>query len=350
MSSFESFRALNCAGAMIRDPKTVTTLSLLFEKVYLPNDLEIVTDFARRFKFKKEAPEKLKIKISPESGHEVDDPFENLTPEQRKTANQYLANTIIFAERYLPLYGKVFESPCYPKNSPFDIELVKKGKPRELNTYRVTKKNGMTFRTDGSDEIASLITNGYVPLLEHSLPAPLLQASLDSTTSTQIASLLAMNAVRLTSPRMKVTNPETILEARERLKDHLPPFWAEMLKLSKELRQRIQSDMDASELNAQAQDLVEDTVRPALIELKHKLELERKLWFYRILSPIQKGLRLLIGNPLLTQQQILTNALVMGSDVAMAGASHMQQIEALKNGTGITMLLETAQIMDDDNS
>ena len=119
--------------------------------------------------------------------------------------------------------------------------------------------------------------------------------------------------------------------------------------MSRDLRSRIDDDVTSDDLQAAVKDLVDDTVRPALIELKHKMELERKQWFFRILSPIQKGLRLLVGNPPLTQQQLLTNAMVLGSDIAMAGAGHVQQIEALKNSSGLTMLLEADQIISSED-
>jgi len=73
---------------------------------------------------------------------------------------------------------------------------------------------------------------------------------------------------------------------------------------------------------------------------------ERKNWFFNILSPVQKGLRLMIGNPPLTQQQLITNALVLSADVATAIAGQMKNIEALREDAGLTFLLELSKVLD----
>jgi len=349
MSNLDSFRALYCSGSFVPDPDAVTALSLLFEKVYLPNDIEIICEFSRNFRIRNESHMPIEVKFKP-VGDASADPFAELSKKQRETAFQYLASTVMFAQAYLPLYGDVFESPCFPDGSPLDAELIRKGGPGELNTYRVSLKKSMQFRSEESDKLSKLINDGYVPVVGSFSPTSLIKHLVDDATSAQIASLLAMNAVRLILPRTRSASPTIILEARERLSDHLPPFWAAMLKLTRDLRSRISDGCTETELNAEAQNFVDEIVRPALIELKHKLMLERKQWFFRILSPIQKGLRLLVGNPPLTQQQLLTNAMILGSDVAMAGASHFQQIDALKNSSGLTMLLKAEQLLDEDKT
>jgi hypothetical protein len=89
-------------------------------------------------------------------------------------------------------------------------------------------------------------------------------------------------------------------------------------------------------------------VRPAAIDLAAKLEKERKDWFYKILSPVRTGLRLLIGNPPLTQQQLLSSALVLASDTCVSVAENMRAIEALKSEAGLSYLLDLAEILEKD--
>ena len=94
----------------------------------------------------------------------------------------------------------------------------------------------------------------------------------------------------------------------------------------------------------EAENLVDVTVRPCLLDLKHKLEMERKQWFFKILSPIQHGLRLMIGNPPLTQQQLITNALVLAADATSSVADQLRAIETIKNQAGLTYLLEVEKL------
>ena len=155
-----------------------------------------------------------------------------------------------------------------------------------------------------------------------------------------------MKSVEMVFPRTKPAHPQVILEARDRLSDQLPPFWSAMLKLSVELRGRIRDCKSSEEIVREGQELVDTMVRPALIDLRQKLIKERREWFYRILSPVQKSLRLLIGNPPLTQQQLFTNALLLGADVAMTASKNMRQIEALKGEAGLTFLLDLQRELD----
>ena len=116
-----------------------------------------------------------------------------------------------------------------------------------------------------------------------------------------------------------------------------------MLKLSVELRRRIEGKTRSEELHREVGDLVDTLIRPALIDLVKKLEMDRKDWFYKILAPVQRGLRLLVGNPPLTQQQLITSALVLASDVTMSAAENMRAIEALKRESGLTYLLDLSE-------
>ena len=86
---------------------------------------------------------------------------------------------------------------------------------------------------------------------------------------------------------------------------------------------------------------------PALIDLQTKLELERKHWCYKILSPIQKNLRALIGKPPLTPEQMTVSALTLGADVAMSLSNDLRQIENLKQEAGLTFLLEADNLFSE---
>jgi hypothetical protein len=199
----------------------------------------------------------------------------------------------------------------------------------------------------GGDEeyFPKLIANGYVPVVGHFHGILPVAQRPNAITTKQLAALLAMKSVEMVLPRTKRAPPDVILEARERLRDQLPPFWSTMLKASVELRKFVAESTTSGELAREAIDFVDRAVRPAVIDLATKLEMDRKDWFYKILSPVRSGLRFLVGNPPLTQQQLLTTALVLASDTCVSVAENMRAVEALKREAGISYLLELSKVM-----
>jgi hypothetical protein len=120
-----------------------------------------------------------------------------------------------------------------------------------------------------------------------------------------------------------------------------------MLKASVELKKLASQAQTYLDVHREAVDFMDRTIRPAVIDLATKLERERKDWFYKILSPVRSGLRLLVGNPPITQQQLLTSALVLASDTCTSIAENMRNIDALKNEAGLCYLLELSQMFDE---
>jgi len=342
MKSITEFKAFYCSGIFVPEPAVVTALSLLFEKIYLPNNIHIVKAFSRKYCFADDMTIK-NIEIEDEDRTL----FDGLNEEQKLTAKNYIFNGIKFVESYKPLMTKVFESQLLVGGVRYeDPILVKKGKTGEKNTYNISLTTSIQLSEDDQQTIPDLIANGYMPVVGKDHPYEIIINKLDNFSSKQMAALLAMQSLQLIFPRTKATHPEIILEARDRLTDHLPPFWSSMLKLSVELKNRIQNCSTIDEAFLESQDLIDTIVMPALIDLKQKMIKEKKAWFYKILSPVQKGLRLLVGNPPLTQQQLITNALILGSDIIMTTAENIRTIEALKNEAGLTFLLEASQALN----
>lgn len=338
MSRIDTFCAVHSSGLLVPTKNSVTAMALLFDKVYLPGNVETIRAFAQRFRIRTDAEEIPEIRLEASDGSSSD-PFEGLTETQRETVNHYLDWSMRFAFAYGQLFGDVFQTNAFDGGSPIKVELLKEGGPGELNTYRCTRQALQI--TEGDDELyPKLIEDGYVPIVTHAVGMNKKSPRLDPSTTKSLAALLAMKSVEMLFPRTRAADPEVILEARDRLKDHLPPFWAAMFKLSGDLRKLYQQSDDPSQIQIEAENMVDSTVRPALIDLRQKLEHERKQFFYRILSPIQKGLRLMIGNPPITQEQLVTNALLLASDANSAGADHLKAIEVLKNSSGLTYLLE----------
>ena len=137
LSQLTEFRAVYCSGAFIPDPDAVVALALLFQKIYLPNNIEFVRTFAAKYRMRTatidDRPTRLKVKSETE-----EDPFSDLSPEQQETARCYLLCALQFAHRNSQLFGEVFESELLPDNEIVNVELIKKGGAGELNTYRVS--------------------------------------------------------------------------------------------------------------------------------------------------------------------------------------------------------------------
>jgi hypothetical protein len=344
MNDIGKFKAVYCSGIFVPDAAAVTALSLLFEKVYLPNNVELISAFVKKYTIqsKGDSVKEPDLKILSEEGVEAD-PFSNLTESQRKVAYRYIDWGMQFSMTYSRLFGEVFETNLFEDGGPLKVELLEKGKPGQLNKYSVSPAP-LCLQSKNENLFPSLLNDGYFPVVGSYHPENPMARGLDETSARQLAVLLAMKSIQLVLPRTKRAHPELILEARVRLSDQLPAFWSAMLKLTADLKQRVGDCKSLDDFSREAQELADITVLPALIDLKNKLEKERKGWFRSILSSVQRGLRLMVGNPPLTQQQLVTNALILSSDVAMSTAGKMQTIEALKQEAGLTFLLELQEM------
>lgn len=96
-------------------------------------------------------------------------------------------------------------------------------------------------------------------------------------------------------------------------------------------------------------DAISTTVRPALIELVSKLEKERKTWFYHILSPIARGLRVLVGKPPTDLVGLLSKSLALGADVSLDVAKQLRKVETLKQDSGLAYVIELHRVIQGQN-
>ena len=92
LSSFEKFSGYYCSGSFVSSPSTLTALALLFEELYLPNNLELAIEFASNYVFKN-FPDSLKVEaesllLSPQDKTPSHDPFAQLTLNQQSVLKQ----------------------------------------------------------------------------------------------------------------------------------------------------------------------------------------------------------------------------------------------------------------------
>ncbi len=342
LPQFATFNAVYCSGFFINDSTLVTTMCLLFEKVWLLNMLELVINFSKKLKLNPPGDIVTSMTIKPVSPDvEGIDPLAELTAIQRNTAERYLYIADKFCEHYrLLLKEQILCTDLYPDGEIFQAELIKKGPPGGLNTYNVSRKP-MTVTKGGDvvDKLDELVSRGAVPLLSRKF------GKLDSSTSKlrpkYLSTLLAMKAVELAIPRMKSAHPNIILEARERLKDFLPPFWGTMFRLSNDFSKRLEQGQALRDIELECEDYVDTNVRPALIELNSKLEKDRKNWFHKILSLTAKETKLIIGRPPLSMADLVSSGLQLGANVAL----DIAQSDIASNEVGLTYLIELDKLI-----
>lgn len=149
-----------------------------------------------------------------------------------------------------------------------------------------------------------------------------------------------MKSIEMLLPDFKEAKPQDLLEARERLKNHLPPFWSSMLKLSTDAKKITKESKDVSEAIKECQNLVDTLVRPALVDLVLKIEKERRNWFYKIVSPLANTVKLFVGNPSVNPAALIKGSLAMATDMTADYIQTKQKIDDLKAESGLTYLLE----------
>jgi hypothetical protein len=349
-NSLARFSAIYCSGAYIPNGEAVTAMALLFDQVYLPNNVTLIREFVRKYNVApilSDSNYTTSINIVSDEGESsYDSLFSGLTPAQGSSAKNYLARALTFANHYADLYGPIFQSEMFPGEKKFQIKTERSDESNSGNKFKVSFSNTISFETDDETYFPKLLDQGLVPVVGRFHAASPL-SSHDVASTRQLASLLAMKAVEMVLPKTAATHPEIILEARYKLRHQLPAFWSAMLKASVELRKFAADGKSQVEVSREATDLVDRTIRPALIDLATKLEKERKDWFYRILSPVRSGLRLLVGNPPLTQQQLITNAMILASDTCLSIADNMRSIDSLKRESGLAYLLDLSTVVND---
>ncbi|MGD8307650.1 MAG: hypothetical protein PVF17_13415 [Ignavibacteria bacterium] len=347
MKNISSFKAVYTGGFIIPDAKAVTSLSLLFEKIYLPINIEFIKEFSKKYRleFKRSKNDLImKLKITDENGYEAD-PFQDMEPHQKENALDYLMLAEQFSMYYFPLYEEVFETNAYKDSSPLTAKMIKKGRPGKDNLYEVKRSSLILTEGDKNNIFNELIEKDYIPIASN-LNLDINSNKIGKTTIAKtLASLLAMKSIELILPEMKAVHPEIILEARNKLSNHLPPFWSSMLKLSVELKKCLKDCQDIDEFIKEGMEMIDTTVRPALIDLNRKIELEKRNWFYKILEPLGKGIRILIGHPGLTIQELMTSSLLMTTEIASSTIDNMRIIDRLKNDSGLTYLMELNKIV-----
>ncbi|MEO9589876.1 hypothetical protein [Marinobacter sp.] len=187
------------------------------------------------------------LSLTPRDPGSDEDPLSGLTTEQKETVNKYLLASDEFFYRNSLLFPDIFRCSLLPEDGPVSVELIKEGEKGEENTYRVTR-NELVVSTGSENEMARFINSGCVPIFlsgAHFTP----RKTAGVSNAKQIAANIALSSVAMVLPSTKAARPDDIMEAREKLRDHLPHFWSSMLKLSTEVNSKLEPDASPLEIN-----------------------------------------------------------------------------------------------------
>lgn len=171
-SNFEKFTGIYCSGLFIPNSSMLTSLCILFDQVYLVDNLEYVLSFAKKYRITlhdkklKDKCDHMVLKPITDSDELCmkDDPLEGLGEKQKETIRVYLMQAQHFFIRNHELLGDVIKSDMLPDNEPFEVELIKKGNVGELNTYAVREKE-LQVSLDGLQQMNNLIDQGAFPIV-----------------------------------------------------------------------------------------------------------------------------------------------------------------------------------------
>lgn len=339
------FEGAYLSGFFIDNPAMITASALLFEKIYLPNQLEMVIEISKKYRISFAEFEKYGMTFTEINGNvqTTANPLSHLNDEQSKTAQAYLILAHQFCMRNHELFPTVFETDLLKNNEVFDVKLVKKGENGALNTYNV-KPNPIQVTTEGQMALENRIKNGSVPIIGlDNIDAGLLNSR--KIPDKSVAALLAMQSIEMLLPGTKAVEPQIILEARDRLSNHLPQFWSAMLKFSKDGKIIIDQSKNIQEAICECQNIIDTTIRPILIDINEKIIREEKNWFYRILSPVGEKIKFVIGKPSLTNMDLLTASMSLATDIGTDYLQHKRKLNELKDEAGLTYLIKLGKFV-----
>lgn len=116
------------------------------------------------------------------------------------------------------------------------------------------------------------------------LPVPGLGGLTSNEAAKLRAAILALESVKFALPQLPVLSIEELAEFRAETREYTTPFRQEMLRLSNNLNDAIQSDADIADLQEMARVTTETSIKPAMEELRAELASASKPWHKRLLT------------------------------------------------------------------
>lgn len=271
-------------GPIPSGPATLTLMGLLFDKIHFPNV------------------------YLPSEGYDIDEVKKEAERIAGLGIRDYNTAVLVGALRFLPLAGELKEF-CYFSGRDGQVfgnvdkganELVKAldekifGPPQpnshpiyETGHHKALPGGEQYIDYPGSlyypaNAIVYASTKG-IPLVNDNpgLPVPALGGTAAKDNVKLLTTILALECANLVLPKIRVLQPQEILEMRDDLSKYLRPFRLSLLRLTGELNRAISNTSTNDEILSAARFLVETEVQPSLIELKAAIEAPSKRWYNR---------------------------------------------------------------------
>ena len=138
ISAFEKFSGLYCSGSFIKSPSALTAMALLFEELYIPNNLQLAIEFAKYYRFTNLPERILKdsqyMNMEPAENYDIPDPLSGLSIKQQEVIKQYYRVTQEFFIYYRNLIGPFIKTNIVKEGKVFNVELVEEIMPAKLIT------------------------------------------------------------------------------------------------------------------------------------------------------------------------------------------------------------------------
>jgi hypothetical protein len=140
-----------------------------------------------------------------------------------------------------------------------------------------------------------------------------------------LSTVLAYECINIVVPSIKSSEPEDILELREKLKEQIIPFRMLMRKLSIDLRTMLGEDISIEKLKKESLFIIETKVQPALEELKRRIQLENNNFFNKLFGKV------ISWTPLLAQFYIAPSPERFFKIVGRVGSDSSDLINEINN-------------------
>jgi len=343
LASFDKFSAVYGSGFFIPNPKLLTALCLVFDQIHILNPQRFIYDYAMQhpspYATGPEPFDTSRVKIRQ---NDMWVPFP-LPPEQREAMANYMLECKRFWIKNASLHGAVIQTDMFTGQEPLPTQYGHID-PDDLRDPRALGEINFSIQTSNVDVkqlLNDMLARGAAPVFDNSSSVVSAAQHAPSTTR-QVASLLALQASIMALPEVRPARPEVILEARERLRDHLPAFWSYMYQLSREFRTHIGEGMTLQEAQKECTDFIDTKITPVLLNTRQKMMREYSNWFYKIITPVADGIELAAGKSNLTWAGLTAILLkTLGNIVKNFTSDDNQSINA-----GLTFLIKLRAIKE----
>jgi len=208
--------------------------------------------------------------------------------------------------------------------------------PTDFERYVDLQITGMALGKAGD--------SSFVPVTDNSgfqVPA-LILGKFDVTRNAHLQAVAAAIAsIDMVLPPIASLHDEDILQLRDELADHLPPFRIAMLELAPRIRSYLESGAQLADVHKEAQYVVDTVVSPVLADCKARMEEEKSAFWRRV---VLKGAGILPKFVLNWAEKSLIAAAVDGitdlSHLGEAVIEHEVLLENMKRRGGLGFLLK----------